>query len=969
MADKRYHVILQDDGGDELPLMLVESPQLGFSRRLVNPYAAKAGAGSTQDSDLTEWSVWSQRDWHTGRGQEEMEDGSAFLDGWNVETRIKRQLTLGPLPQAPTPASAPVYEPGNVAGYGLGRPGQWQRGAMSSGIYWVWAGRVLVMWIFQNNGGYLGLGGEWGGLIKSLAVGIRKVGTPSAGFTAALHAHNGSFYGAGAELASVTVAAGDVGTSFDWVTCEFASPLAVDSDTVYWERYSSTTTPSANRYEKAWGGSPGYSWPLRVNYEVVSRAQSFTTPGAGLTCESVQLYVRKMGTPGTFTVKLCADDGGKPGTVLKSESVDVGAAAETVYGWLSVTWGSGEALAGSTLYWIVMEAPASADAARTYVLWGGDSAAGYASGAGMKMVGTGAWAAEGADFYFRINGDELEDEVTAFARYDGDWYCAAGDTVYKLTAGAWATSERIAGHDVTALEAWGGYLWAARGAGDDVRWYNGTVWADATGAFTATLIKGGGGYLHRTGTGADAHKLYYSSNGTTWSSAIEVGPGDHAVTGLAWYRDILVLSTATRLWGMTAGSAYPLIDWHSQEDADNGRGLLAWSKTACLYIPLRFGLYRWNGDTMTAVGPEQGTGLPAERAGKIAALCATGNWLYAGVDAGTGRSSILAYSGRGGWHEVQRCEQTGQSILAVGTETLHSPSRLWFGMGSETRYLMMPDYSDNPWQWTGYEFNAMGELETSWIGGDLIEVVKDLHEVVIRGEGIGAEQPLEVYYEVDRSGTWTYLGRVTETPRQGLTFPTSTLGIKTVGTGSTRTVVELAAGSDTEDMAAGDWVRIGSAVRQVASITDSDTFTLETALDDAAEEGLVVYGSRAAGREFRFKLVMATSDRTETPLVKAVVVRYQNNVLDRYVYSLTVRVENGIEDLTKAAYPYTAKDLREELSSWATRVTPFYLVDPDGERALVKVVSAGEGGWERKEGQSGARSWSSVYSMNLVEIG
>jgi hypothetical protein len=763
-----------------------------------------------------------------------MEEASAFLDAWNLETRIKEQLTLGPLPQNPV-GTLPKFEPGSVGCYHLG-----------------WAG------------------GAVGGTMMSLA-------------------------------------------------------------------------------------------------------QSFTTPAAGLTCTKVQLYLMKKGSYAEeFTIRLCADNGGVPGTVLQSKTIAVNSDIDYVYGHVVVTWPGGEALAGSTVYHITAEPPAGGS--KTCWGWGGDSASGVGDGAGHYKLGAGAWTALGGDLYFRVNTPaELDGNPVGFARYKDHWYCGAGDTVYKWNDGTkvWDVSDAQTGDNITALETWGEYLWVARGEDDVIRVWNGTTWAEAAGSIYGELLAAGGGYLHRSGNNKnkDWSKVYYTADGTTWSSAIGVGTEDYAITGMAWYRDMLVVATTAGLWGISAELAYPLLDWSSQEDDTNGEGLVAWGRTGCLYIPLRYGLYRWNGDTMVTVGPEQGTGLPAARAGKIAHIVGTGNWLFVAVDAGaSGKSSILAYNGMGGWHELQRAEQTGQRIQAIGFETIHSPNRMWLGMDKQTRYLMLPDYSDKPYQWSGYEFNARGELESSWMGGELLEVVKDLHEVVIRSEGMKAAGGVTVFYEVDRSGRWTLLGDVTEGPREVLEFTASSFATKTVGSGSTKSKIELGVG-DTSDVEEGDWCRINGEVRQVASITDSDTFMLETALEEAPSSGDIVYPSRPAGREFRLKLVLETGSKASTPRVKAVFVRYQNNVLDRFVYALSVRVEDGMTDLAGNPYPHTAADLRVLLDEWATRQTPFTLYDQDGVAHTVKVTSVGEGGMTRRAAAGQAGRYGSVYSMNVVEVG
>jgi len=872
--DDRYHVRLRDDAaGEELGLLLGAGPQsgaIGFSRNLVNPYAAKLGTGDARDSDLTEWSLISWRDWRSGRGQEDMDGGdpAAYYDSWNVESRIEGQLTLGPLPKNPVNASAPRYEPGSTTWYFAGWPGpeaQTKTGDSEIPIY------LANLPEGERSGGQLFLVKNMGQYISSVKVCIKKMASTTAAITLSIYSDNGKYpHRPNALLASKSVAAASVGTSFGWVTFTLDTPLSV-TNTGYWIVLSSTGGPSWNNgYVWSLGAAAKYGYTgnaltyiqqigwlsaganrngsFEAHYAKLSRAQSFAAPAGGITCTSVQLYSRYTSDMGQLTISLCSDSGGSPGATLKSQTL-----TPNYNGWYEVTWGSGQALTGGATYWIVVEPVAERTQPTNYdqvLMWGGRSSGGYGSGACKYRLGAGSWTSRTEDMFFRVNRTELNGTITAFARYDDNWYCAAGDSVYKWDSGTsqWATSDQVGGKTVTSLESWGGYLWAGRGSSNVVRRFNGATWANVAGVY-AKLLKAGGGYLNRSnGEAGHQHEVLYTADGTTWSDPIEIGAGEHVITGMAWYRDALFCANAVSLWSVAADMPYPVLDWASQEDANNGVGMLVWSRTGCLYIPLRYGLYRWNGDTMLAVGPEQGMGLPSGRAGYISALCGTNNWLYVSICAGaSGTSSILAYGGMGGWHEVQRAERTNQVVRALGFEVLSSPSRLWFGIGSGTRYLMLPDYSDNPYQWTGFEFNSQGDLETSWSGGELLEVTKDLHEVVVRGDSLSAGQTVTVYYEVDRTGYWTYLGEIAAGSRISLPFPASTFGQRAIGDSSTTTTINLAAGSTTDGMAQGDWVRINGEVRQISSITDADTFVLYNALSVAPASGEVKISTAAEG--------------------------------------------------------------------------------------------------------------------------
>jgi len=992
MSDARYHVrFLDTNAGQILPLMLVETGgRLGYVKRTLNPYAAKTAGGERKYSDLTEWSTLAFDDWRGGRGQDRLTgetDKTKFYDSGGLETRIEGQITLGPLKQIPT--GYPAHTPGSVSGYGAGYPGptsylggtdetdlgtasdyQFTKLAMSftvpSGSAFTRKAEAISVYIKKDAG----------------ATGVVRVAI-----------YNGDEFGpSGSELVYGTVNVSSVSTSYSYVKVTLTSPYTLTAGADYWIVLTTTSTESDGliywaryggiyshgRAQYAWFGWDVYSTQAhrhKVHWQKTTLEMSFTAPAAGMTSAGAYLYLRRQGTISDFTVGLYDDSGGDPDTLLKSATI-TNSDVDTGYSWVKVTWASGESLSGSTVYHLVLTPPASEEGSDAYLSWGGDDSEGYTDGSPQIKWGSGSWSSLSTDLYFQTEPNSLDGDVVAFARYNDKWYCGAGDTVYEWndTNETWDVSETLTGDDVTDLAVWDDYLWAARGSAANLRRYNGTTWADAPGPVKAQLLRTGGGYLHRSGPWAtNNYKIYWTADGTNWTT-IEIGSSDYNVTGMAWFNDMLIVATATGLYGTVgqiAGDdlAYPLLDWSSQEDASNGKGMTVWSRDGALYIPLLYGLYRWNGETMVPVGPEQGTGLPSDRAGKIVKLLGTPSWLFAAVDGGTSNtSSVLVYNGLGGWHEIARADNAGDRILALGFETMHSPSRLWFGLGDETRYLKLPDTSDNPWQYTGYEYNGSGELITSWIGSELIEIVKDLHEVVLRGEGIAPGQEIDVYYEVDRSDQWVLLGTVDTSPRGVLSFDASSFSTKTVGDGSTTTTIELKTGSTTGDMAVGDWVRINGEVSQVKSITDSDTFVLETALSSAPSEGDTCYPSRPAGREFRLKLNLRTDDSSKTPKITAIIVRYQNNVIDRFIHTLTVRVEDGMKDLNKQPYPYTAAELRAELDSWITRVTPFTFEDPDGNTHTVKINSATDSGYRivKEEGQS--VRYESVYVINLVEV-
>ena len=496
--DMRYHITFQDgDSGESLGLMLAESRGgISFSRNLVNPYAAKMGSGATRDSDLTEWSLISWRDWRGGRGQEDMSDPIAYYDSHGLDTRIQGQITLGPLPIQPN-GTYPKYEPGATATFVTGypvaemhrerpNPGSAQLG--QDGISLIRGQRFLV----QDTGG------DTTRNIKQIDLLLSKPTNPAptSGLRVSIYSDSDGL--PNAELTYKTIAAGDVSTTMGWVTVALDTAYTVTPGTYYWIVVTATLGNifywygSGDYYDdgymglyddSGWNTSliwKNYDFNFRIHYNRLARSQSFETPAAGMTCTSVQLYLQKIGHPGTYTVGLHADDGGKPAAAtLKTTTIDGDTDVGTTMGWVQATWDAGQVLAGATTYHITLT-PSATEVLGGSIMWGANSSGGYTDGASNRKIASGAWANTTCDYYFRTNTEALDNDVIAFEEYDGDWFVAAGDTVYvwDSTDEEWDVSDQLGGKDVTALEAWGDWLWAARGNDNVLRRFNGTTWSD-----------------------------------------------------------------------------------------------------------------------------------------------------------------------------------------------------------------------------------------------------------------------------------------------------------------------------------------------------------------------------------------------------------------------------------------------------------------------------------------------------------
>jgi hypothetical protein len=140
-------------------------------------------------------------------------------------------------------------------------------------------------------------------------------------------------------------------------------------------------------------------------------ATSFT-PSASYTSAKVYLWLRRVGTPATLTVELCADNSGVPGTVLQTATVTT----STITDVLSVlqAFSVAQSLTGGTTYWLKVYDTSSATANHWEI--GTD-----ASGSGKESSNGTTWSAT-TSFYYRVVDGATAPKTAFFFEYKRQLY-------------------------------------------------------------------------------------------------------------------------------------------------------------------------------------------------------------------------------------------------------------------------------------------------------------------------------------------------------------------------------------------------------------------------------------------------------------------------------------------------------------------------------------------------------------------
>lgn len=132
-----------------------------------------------------------------------------------------------------------------------------------------------------------------------------------------------------------------------------------------------------------------------------SLAQKFQISSA-LPLNSIQLYLKKVGSPGNITVRIVNDNGGAPTSDVVMQGTLSASTVTTSFGWVTVTMPTTPILQPGQPYWIVLD-DGSNSSSNYYTI--GANAGGYANGVAMIGKYGSAWSnttPSGLDAYFQI---------------------------------------------------------------------------------------------------------------------------------------------------------------------------------------------------------------------------------------------------------------------------------------------------------------------------------------------------------------------------------------------------------------------------------------------------------------------------------------------------------------------------------------------------------------------------------------
>jgi hypothetical protein len=149
----------------------------------------------------------------------------------------------------------------------------------------------------------------------------------------------------------------------------------------------------------------------------------------------------------------------------------------------------------------------------------------------------------------------------------------------------------------------------------------------------------------------------------------------------------------------------------------------------------------------------------------------------------------------------------------------------------------------------------------------------------------------------------------------------------------------------------------------------TDWELLGTVTADRTELRWDDYDTRPNTRQLKLGilLVTASAEEEDTPIIRAVRIKYHPMVSDWFRWSFPILVSDNQQELGGTLSTYTADQKRTHLDSLITQVAPFILEDMGGTQYEVKVMGC-QIQHTNVEWINGAVRFNSIYNMTLEQI-
>lgn len=481
---------------------------------------------------------------------------------------------------------------------------------------------------------------------------------------------------------------------------------------------------------------------------------------------------------------------------------------------------------------------------------------------------------------------------TSIILFNGSIYASFYTKLYKYGGSdSWTLVTTLAAA-ITSMEVFAGKLYIALGNSTAMQIMT-TAESFSSAGVNRNILYQWDGLLY----GSNANNLYYFDD-VSWSIAIDVGPSDYSIRGIAGAASNLYAVTDEALWFIAPGDIAVGIQQWDETDTVNGVNMCALDGS--LYIPLRRRLVRFDpsGDVLD-IWIERGEELPARRIGDIKSLCGLEGLLIATVNptVATDPPTVWAWNHQG-WHHIATLHPGMGVGFAYHDRASH---KLFFCTeAGYVAYIKIPQNTLNPLNDSTYVYRPMGWVETGKFYGGPVELDKDWESVYVTGLNLAmGVAHVHVYWQDDESTNWELLG---------------------------------------------------------------------TADANGQELRWSDYTTRPASRWIKLGILLHTFNRTITPVLEAIRVKFQVNVTDRTIYQVSIPVQDSQEMVDLTLNTQTMAQMIAHLDALIKQVPPVIFEDVNGTTQQEVKVTAWSRTLERHEWYGGAPKLMWLYNLTLTQV-
>ncbi len=369
------------------------------------------------------------------------------------------------------------------------------------------------------------------------------------------------------------------------------------------------------------------------------------------------------------------------------------------------------------------------------------------------------------------------DTILGFAMFADREYCYSNTKVYRRNAGGttWDTVLTPADPGIKCLGVYDDYIFCGT---DDANYYYSST--GSSGAWTLCTLDNSTAHFFTVAPALSGTKdvfvlstiinevrttlLPLNAAGPWLDPPYYVGDITNTTNSLFVFNGDVFVGKENGLYLILNGKPLPLISIAEKVSSDNFK---YWTGdyNSSMYLSLYDDILELDSSyRIRFISPL--SRFPLTSTATIQGLASDTNNLYVAFKVG---STYIIYAGRERRNDVYGLRWEWTPLVNLGTNAITcmkvmksgTNSLLWFSYGTSVGYIILANNPDYPLGDSACRFATGGYLITSYFDANHAEWSKVFYQLWTIARRLTADIKVEVYYELDASGSWTLLATAT----------------------------------------------------------------------------------------------------------------------------------------------------------------------------------------------------------------